>query len=216
MSKLITLTQPESAAAEAYRTLRTNLLFINPSKPPQVLLLTTPGATGEVTEKSLAAANLAVAFAQAGRKTLLLDCDLRHPQQHSLWNIANDVGIAAALTQPNQSAYQSVGVTQLQVLPAGPRTANPADLFSSPQMAAFLQLARQQADIIIIDAPPILAVTDAILLGGQVDGVLLTLTASKSQRTQAQRAYDVLNKAQLSILGAVLTNAPNDGAMLKY
>lgn len=166
--------------------------------------------------KSLAAANLAVAFAQAGPRRSCLIATYATLNSTACGTLLTMSALPLHSHNPINSV-ESVGVTQLQVLPAGPRTANPADLFSSPQMAAFLQLARQQADIIIIDAPPILAVTDAILLGGQVDGLSLTLTASKSQRTQAQRAYDVLNKAQcIRILGVYLTNAPNDGAMLKY
>lgn len=209
---LITLTEPRSAAAEAYRTLRTNLMFSSADRPVTAFVVT---AASGVDNKSVTAANLAVTFAQAGNKTILVDADLRRPQQHELWGVDNARGLStmmiddAALSNPPLVAS---GVDHLSLLPAGPQPANPADLLSGQRMSDILGLLRARANYVIFDAPPVLAVTDATLLGAKTDGVLLVVRAGKTRRDHTEKARMALQRVNVRVLGAVLTNAKRENA----
>jgi capsular exopolysaccharide synthesis family protein len=211
---LITLTDPQSTAAEAFRTLRTNLMFSSLEHPLTTLLATSPAPDDE---KSLTLANLAVSMAQGGRKTILVDCDLRRPTQHTLFGVAAQPGFTEALLSDNPApALVSVGVENLSLLPAGSTPPNPADLLGSRRLQSLIATLQSQADIVLFDAPPLLAVSDAALLATKVDGVLLVVGAGKTQRDHAQRAKELLEKIHVRVVGAVLTNASGDGRMNKY
>ena len=213
---LITLTDPRAPAAEAYRTLRTNLMFYSLDKPVRALVVTSP-AQGE--GKSTALANLAVTLAQGGHETIIVDCDLRKPTQHELWGLENKRGLTtmllddAALSDP---PLQSVGVDHLHALTSGPLPPNPADVIGSRRMDDVIAALKDRADYVLFDAPPTLAVTDAALLGLKVDGVLLTLRAGSSRRDHAARAKEELERVKVPIIGAVLINAPRDSAIGSY
>ena len=213
-SSLITLSDPRSTAAEAFRTLRANLMFAGLERPLTTLLVTSPAPEDE---KSLTLANLAVSMAQGGRKTILVDCDLRRSAQHTLFGVAAQSGLTDALLNENAApALVSVGVENLSLLPAGSTPPNPADLLGSRRLQSLISTLQSQADIVLFDAPPLLAVSDAALLASKVDGVLLVVGAGRTQRDHAQRAKELLEKIHARVVGAVLTNATGDGKVNKY
>ena len=213
-SQLVTLTDPRSPVAEAFRTLRTNLIFSSLDHPLTTLLVTS--ATPE-DEKSLTLANLAVTMAQGGRKTILVDCDLRRPRQHEIFGVAAQPGLTELILEGGAApALAATGVEDLHILPAGALPPNPADLLSSRRMEAAIATLKARADIVLFDAPPVLAVTDAALLASKLDGVLLVVSAGQTKREHAQRAKELLEKIHVHIAGAVLTNATVDRSMSKY
>lgn len=202
---LITLREPASAAAEAYRTLRTNILFSSLDKPIHTLLITSAEPTPE---KSLTAANLAVTMAQAEQRVLLVDCDLRQPMLHTIFGLANDQGLTSAiLDQEAPLAIQPTEVPGLSLLPSGPLPPRPADLLGSRRMEGLLHRLRQAADIVIFDTPPVQNVTDALVLSTRVDGVLLVVQAGHSRRDRVREARQKLEKVKANLLGVVLSNA---------
>ncbi len=215
-ANLITLTDPRSVAAEAYRTLRTNLMFYSVDHPVNTLVITSP-LPGE--GKSVALANLAVTLAQGGHETILVDCDLRKPAMHELWKLDNERGVTsmmlkkAALENP---PLQAVDVEHLHVLTSGPLPPNPADMLGSRRMDDIIALLKKKAEYVLFDVPPVLAVTDAALLGVKVDGVLLLLRAGSSRRDHALRAKEELERVNVPLLGSLLVNAPHDSAVGDY
>ncbi len=211
---LITLTDPRSPLSEAYRTLRTNLSFFSLDNPIQILILTSAAADES---KSMTIANLAVTMAQGGRKTILVDCDLRRPSLHTLFNLNQEPGFTnMVLDKTTEPILQETGIEHLWLLPAGPQPPNPADLLGSKMVDQIIEKLTEKADIILFDAPPVVAVTDAAVLGAKVDGVLLVINAGKTRRDHAERAKDTLEKARVRIVGATLTNAPRDSAVGGY
>ncbi|MAS35719.1 MAG: capsular biosynthesis protein [Anaerolineaceae bacterium] len=213
---LITLAEPRSAAAEAYRALRTNLMFSSVEKPISTLLVTSPA---ESEGKSTVLANLAVTFAQGGHKTILVDGDLRKPSQHALWGIANDSGLTTMMLQDtalSSPPLVDVGVENLQVLPAGPLPPVPADIIGSQRMTDVIGVLKARASYILFDSPPVLAVTDAALLGSRLDGVLLVVRSGHTRREHTARAKEALERVHARILGAVLSNAPRENSAVKY
>ena len=213
---LVTLVNPRSPAAEAFRTLRTNLTFSGLEKPLTTLLVTSASSD---TDKSSVIANLAVTFAQGGRKTLLVDCDLHRPAQHMLWALPNDRGLSSFVLEggdPDQHGLAAVGVDDLFLLPSGPLPPIPADLISSKKMDIAIADLKSRADIVLFDAPPVVAVTDAALLATRLDGVLLVISAGHTRREHAARAKELLDKIKVRIVGTVLTNARVDSSMKGY
>jgi non-specific protein-tyrosine kinase len=187
---LITLTDPRSPVSEAYRTLRTNLSFYSLDNPIRTLVVTSP-ATGE--GKSTTVANLAVTMAQSGRRTILVDCDLRRPSLHTLFNLSSEPGLTNMVLDETEAPLQKTGVENLWLLASGPKPPNPADLLGTQKVDKVIEQLIAQADIVLFDAPPVIAVTDAAVLGAKVDGVLLVIQA-----------------------GATLTNAPKDSSFGGY
>ncbi len=213
---LITLTDPRAPASEAYRSLRTNLLFSTVDDPVHALVLTSP--TPNV-GKSTAAANLAVTLAQGGRSTILVDCDLRRPQQHEIWGVTNERGLTTMMLQAGAIAeppFQDVGIENLSLLTSGQLPPNPADLLGSRKMDEVIGVLKARAEIVLFDAPPALAVSDAVILGSKVDGVMLVMRAGHSRRDHAIRTRDLLAQVNVRLLGSVLTNAPRDAAVGGY
>jgi non-specific protein-tyrosine kinase len=213
---LITLTHPRSPAAEAYRTLRTNLMFSSLDKPIRAVAITSP-VPGE--GKSVALANLAVTLAQSGHDTIIVDGDLRKPTQHELWGLNNAQGLTTMLLNDAElanPALQAVGLDHLRVLTSGPLPPNPADVLVSRRMDQAIAALKEKADYVLFDVPPALAVTDAALLGLKVDGLLLVLRAGTSRRDYAARAKEELERVKVPIIGTVLINAPRDSATGDY
>lgn len=214
--QLITLTDPRSPVAEAYRTLRTNLMFAGLDRPLEVLVVTSPAPEAE---KSVAAANLAVAMAQGERRTILVDADLRRPQLHELFGVSNGRGLTTMFVEPEAMANPplvEVGVENLWLLPSGPLPPNPADLLGSRRMDEVLAALRARADFLIFDAPPVVAVTDAAVLGRKADGLLLVMTAGRTRRDHALAAREILERAHVRLVGVVLTNVPASAARQYY
>lgn len=204
--RLITHLSPRSAVSEAYRTLRTNIQFGASDRDVKTIMVTSAGP-GE--GKSTTIANLAIAFAQAGHKSLLIDADLRWPVQHKVFGLDQRRGLSAVLVDKVEvaEAIQSVAaVPGLQVLPSGPLPPNPAEILGSKQWRGLLHELRESFDYVLIDAPPVIAVADASILAPQTDGVLLVLDAGSVPRQAAQVAKDQLDKVSARFLGAVLNN----------
>ncbi|MEM7131350.1 MAG: CpsD/CapB family tyrosine-protein kinase [Chloroflexota bacterium] len=214
MSKLITITDSRSPAAEAYQSLRTNIEFAGLDQPLQSLLVTCADTN---TNKSQALANLAVVMAGAGDKVIVVDGDLRRPQQHEIFDLHNQEGLTSWL-QGNSSAppIQSTAIEGLRVLPAGPSHPNPVALLSAKRLSEALAELSQQTDYLLCDSPPLLAVTDAALWASKVDGTILLLNAGGTKRDQAQQAKAVLAKVRARIIGAVLLNSEEDVNSLRY
>ncbi len=210
MTNLITLTDPRSPAAEAFQSLRTNIQFSSLDHPLHTLLLT--AADGE-TDKSTALANLAVVMAQTGDRVIVVDGDLRRPRQHDIFNVSNQQGLTSWLAGDGPPPLQKSGVEGLRVLPAGPSVSNPVGLLSGKRLPQALTELSEEADYVLIDAPPVLAVTDAALWASLVDGVVLLVNAGGTKRDEAQRAKSVLEKVQANLVGAVLLNAERSSAM---
>ncbi len=213
---LTLFTDPRSAAAEAYRTLRTNLIYSSAAHPIHTLVVTSAaGADG----KSELVANLALAFAQGGHTTILVDADLRKPTQHELWGISNERGLTsmmlddAALSNP---PLMATGIEKLQILPAGPLPPNPADLLSSQRMDSIIGVMKARASFILFDVAPVLAASDAAALGTKVDAALLVVRAGNSQRSHVTRAKESLERVHVRLLGAVLSNAPRESDSVRY
>ena len=211
---LITITSPRSPVSEAYRRLRTNLEFARLDKPLRTLLVTSAGPDEG---KSTTLANLAVSIAQAGRRVILVDSDLRHPQLHEIFDLDNQEGLTTFARQESEDiSLRESGVNGLRLLTAGPLPGIPVDLIASPGMEALIAALRQQADIVLFDAPPVVTVTDAAVLASKVDGVLLVVNAVRTRREYAQRAQALLEKVHARLVGVVLTNVPHDTALDEY
>jgi len=211
---LITLTDPRSPVSEAYRKLRTNLSFYSLDNPIQTLVVTSP-AMGE--GKSTTIANLAVTMAQSGRRTILVDCDLRRPSLHTIFNLTPEPGFTdMILSEENEPHLQKTSIENLALLASGTKPPNPADLLGTRKVDEAIARLIEKSDIVLFDAPPVIAVTDAAVLGAKVDGVLLVLSAGKTRREHAERAKETLEKAHVRIVGATLTNAPKDSALGDY
>ncbi len=213
---LVTLTDPRSPAAEAYRALRTNLMFSSVDRPLHTLLVTSPAPDEG---KSTALANLAVTLAQGGRTTILVDCDLRRPAQPGIWELSNERGLTTMMLDsdgPAEPPLQSVGIENLSILLSGPSPTSPADLLGSRKMDAVIETLKSRAEIVLFDAPPVLAVTDAALLGLKLDGVLLVMTAGHTRRDHAEQAKELLQKVHLHIVGVLLNDAPAGSGAGKY
>jgi capsular exopolysaccharide synthesis family protein len=211
---LITLTDPRSPISEAYRTLRTNLSFSSLDEPIRTLVVTS-AAPDE--GKSTTVANLAVTMAQGGKKTILVDCDLRRPTLHEIFNLPVEPGLTNLLLEEgDQQIVHDTEVEGLQVLTSGPLPPNPADLLGSQKIDQIISQLASSADIVLFDAPPVIAVTDATVLGSKVNGVLLVINAGKTRREHAARARELLDRAKVRIIGAALTNAPKDSSIGGY
>lgn len=215
-TKLITLTDPRSNAAEAYRTLRTNLMFSSVDKAIHTLLVT---SAADSDGKSALLANLAVAFAQGGNKTIIVDTDLRKPSQHEIWGISNERGLTTMMLEDASLAAPPLcnsDVPNLQILPSGPLPPSAADVLSSQRMTEIIGVLKARANYVLFDSPPVLAATDAALLGSKLDGALLVIRAGHTRRDHAARARQTLERVHVRLVGAVLSNAPRENAGSYY
>lgn len=204
---LITLTQPTSAAAEAYRSLRTNLMFSSLDQPIRTLLVTSAAASDD---KAEAVANLAVILAQGGNKTILVDSDLRQPHQHIIWG-SDAPGLSDMMQDEGLMASPPLVATtvpNLELLTAGRHPMNPADVLSSRRMTDIISVLKARAAYVLFDSPPVLAATDAALLGIKLDGALLVICHGKTRRDDVLRAKAALEQVHARLIGAVLTHSP--------
>jgi capsular exopolysaccharide synthesis family protein len=212
--RLVTLSEPRSPMAEAFRTLRTNVMLSGLDKPLTTLLVTSPAPEEG---KSTTLANLAVTMAQGGRTTILVDCDLRRPHQHDIFGVPLAPGLSDAIVNKiDEPALVPTEVEGLSLLPAGELPASPADLLGSRRMEALIENLRGRADFVLFDAPPVIAVTDAALLASRLDGVLLVVSAGQTRREHALQAKALLQKINVRIVGTVLTNAAVDRRLQSY
>ena len=205
MRYLIAKLNPRSPITEQYRTVRTNLQFSSVDQDLQTMLLTSAGP-GE--GKSMTSANLAVVYAQQGKKVLLIDADLRKPTIHYTFRLDNLRGLSNALVG-NMSLQEIVSpsdVGNLDLISCGPIPPNPSELLGSKRMKELVREARQAYDIIIFDTPPVLAVTDAQILANLCDGVVLVVRSKKTEFDAADKAIELLQSANAKILGTILND----------
>jgi capsular exopolysaccharide synthesis family protein len=206
--KLVTVHQPRSPVAEAYRMLRTNLQFSSVDKPLRTLLITS-AVPGE--GKSVTAANTAVIMAQSGKQVLLVDADLRRPSVHALFQVDDKVGLTTALLEDEadlSSLLQTTDVPRLRVMATGPLPPDPSELLNSQHMTSLIESLLQEVDIVVFDTPPAVAVTDASVLAAKVDGVLLVIDCGHTRRGEARHSKEVLDAVGARVLGAVFNRAP--------
>jgi capsular exopolysaccharide synthesis family protein len=202
--RLATLLYPRGPAAEAYRTLRTNLEFASVDEPVKTLLVTSSiPSEGKTTTSG----NLAVAFAQAGRSVILVDADLRKPGIHKLFDLPNVSGLTSLLRSDDvgiDDVAQATEEERLRVVATGPLPPNPAELLGSHRMQTILERLVGAADLVIVDSPPLQAVADAAILASITDGTLLVIDAGRTRRAAAGRGREALAKSGARILGAAL------------
>lgn len=200
---LITVTQPKSPIAEQYRTIRTNIEFMAVDKEIQVMLIT---SATQSEGKSTTSSNLAVAYAQQGKKVLIIDTDMRRPTVHYTFKVANGLGLSSLLTRQAEleKAIMPTKVDNLSILTAGPIPPNPAELLSSRAMENLILELREKYDVIILDAPPLLQVADSRITSKLTDGVVLVVGCTTSDRQRVLKAKEQLELAEAKILGVVL------------
>ncbi len=197
--------QPKSSVAECCRAIRTNLLFMSPDKPFKTLVVT---SSGPQEGKSTTCIFLGVAMAQSGNRVLLLDTDMRRPRLHKAFGVPNDVGISSLVVGEGtlDKAVKSTEVPNLFVLPCGPIPPNPAELLHTQAFADLLKAAGERFDRIVLDSPPLNAVSDSAVLATRADGVVLVLRAGKTNREAARRALRSLADVQAQMYGAILND----------
>lgn len=192
---------------EAYKSLRTNVLFSLAGENENNVIIVTSAMQSE--GKSTTATNLAITFAQNDKRVLLVDCDMRRPKLGRLLGQSAELGLSDILLEPERcaEAISSTPEKNLKVLLAGAIPPNPSELLSSRRMKTFLEAMKKQFDLIILDAPPINVVTDAMVLCPESDGVLFVVRAGQSERGAVVRAVDLLEHANAKLLGFVLNGA---------
>jgi capsular exopolysaccharide synthesis family protein len=213
-AQLVSVAEPESPNAEAYRTLGAGVEILirrlerssgNGDKRAPTLLIVSP-LQGE--GKTTTAANLGVELSQAGTRVLLISADLRNPRLHAFFEIPNDRGLSSMLTGDRNGwpSFLAAEPGGLSVMPSGPAIARPAEALQSGKMRSLLEEARDQADLILIDAPPLLPVADSLVLASYVDGVLLVVDGQRTRRAALVQARGALDQIGARVLGVVLNN----------
>jgi capsular exopolysaccharide synthesis family protein len=206
---------PKSAAAEAARAIRTNLLLTSPDRPYKTLLVTSPSpAEG----KTMVAASVAIAMSQAGQRVCLVDCDLRRPRVHSVFGSPIGPGVTVAMLDPSRldDAIIQTSAPNLSVLPAGPTPPNPADLMHSEAFGRLLEALQSRFDRIVIDSPPAGVVTDSVVLSTRVDATLLVVRARRTRRDSARRALRALTDVGGTVPGFIMNAVVTSGDSYSY
>ncbi len=201
---LVTVEKPDGVASEAYRSLRTSLLYSLVDNPPRVITLTSPGPREG---KSTTCSNLGVVLAQAGKKTLVMDCDFRKPVIHRIFELRNIRGVVDVIA--GEYSTEEVchhPVENLSVMTVGPVPPNPAELLGSERFAELLARMRGEFDYALIDAPPVQLVSDPAIIAAQTDGVLLVLDAQNTRKGSLRRSMRNLESVGATVLGTVMNN----------
>ena len=195
--------KPRSLLAEGYRSIRTNIDFLRRNRRIQVILITSP-RSGD--GKSTSASNFAISLAQTGRKVLLIDGDLRKPSQHRIHNVSNTLGMTDLLT--DRFSYSDVvkktSVATLDLITAGDELPNPAELLTSSRLQELIESLRTLYDFVVVDSPPILAVTDPAILSAVTDGVILIVRANTLRHHEAEETLERINSLGTNLLGMVV------------
>jgi capsular exopolysaccharide synthesis family protein len=205
---LVAYHRPGSGIAEAYRNIRTALLMGTPHRVVQI----TSANPGD--GKTTLSANLAVAIARSGKRCLLLDCDFRRPRVHQLFGLANTVGTSSIVNDGVEpaDAIQPGPLDTLDILTTGPRVDNPAELLLTPRFSELLALMRERYDIVIVDTPPVLAVSDPSAVATMTDGTILVMRMSRYARPLAGRVKETLALVGGKLLGVVVNGTGDHGS----
>ena len=207
-SSIVTAANSRSPAKDAYGGLRLALSSVLSDHSMNLLLVSSPG---QGDGKSMVAANLCVELAEVGQSVILVDADLNRPRQQHLFKLPNQTGLTSALLGRErniQSLLHQTSVQRLWVLTSGPLPPNPGQILSSQRMHELLAILQNQADIVVLDTPPLTATVDASILASMADGVLLVIAAGRTKRAMARRAVKILHQINANILGVVLNNVP--------
>ncbi|MBF0120528.1 MAG: polysaccharide biosynthesis tyrosine autokinase, partial [Desulfobacterales bacterium] len=201
--ELITFHSPKSTASEAYRGIRTGILFSSAGSEPRVILVS---SAGPQEGKTLTSTNLAITMAQSGNKVVIIDCDLRRPKVHKMFNLSRDIGMTNVLVGNKKidEVVLQTGIPNLSMIPSGPIPPNPSEILGSNRMKDILELLKEKFDKVIVDTPPITAVTDAVILSKAVDGVVLVVRANDTIREIAKNGVDQILSVGGHLLGAIL------------
>ncbi|MGL5766578.1 MAG: CpsD/CapB family tyrosine-protein kinase [Sarcina sp.] len=196
--------EPKSIAAEAYRTLRTNIQYSSYDSKLQVLVVT---SSNPQEGKSITAGNLALSFAQDGKKVLLMDCDLRRPTLHKKFSVSNEIGLGEVLVDDKKiPEVKHIINENLDLLTSGKLPPNPSEMLGSQSMKLLLEQVREHYDYAILDTAPVLAVTDSQVLATRADGVILVVEANKTKREHLQQTKENLEKVGANIIGSILNS----------
>jgi protein-tyrosine kinase len=217
-AKLVAFTNPGSPLSEAYRTLRTNIQFSGIDHRIQTLMAAS-AQSGD--GKSTSISNLAITYAQEGKKVLLIDADLRKPSLHHMFMLSNRVGLTNLLinVQPWKTAISVTHIPNLSVITAGAIPPNPSEILSSQRMKTLLLELREHFDVILFDTPPILAVTDGLIVSSMCDGVFIVINSGKTKHALARKVLQNLEHAKARVLGLVINNIKrksSDGYYYNY
>jgi capsular exopolysaccharide synthesis family protein len=207
---------PTSPPAEAYRSLRTAIQFLGLERDIKTLLFSSPSPSEG---KTTTLANMATTMANAGQSVVMVGCDLRRPRIHQFFGLSNQTGFTSVLlgTATLEEALQAVpGIPGLYLLGSGPTPPNPSELLSDPRCKALLDQLSARADMVLIDSPPVLPVTDAAVLATQVDGVVLVTSAGVSSRKDVSRAIEVLGRVSAPLVGVILNKASEGDSYTYY
>jgi capsular exopolysaccharide synthesis family protein len=200
---------PNSRLAESYRSIRTALLLSSADQPMKTIIVTS-AVPGE--GKTVSVANLGITLAQSGKTVLIVDADLRKPRQHRVFNVKNTFGLTSYLTDSIElrKVVKTTAVPNLCLINAGPVPPNPAELLGSEKMAAFIELLRDKCDYILFDMPPMLEISDALILGARVDGMILVIHGDKTSREALRKAREKLDLLKVRTLGVIINNVNVD------
>ncbi len=213
--ELITYDQPRAFISESFRTLRANLQFMGVGEDIKSVMLA-GGTVGEGT--SFLTANLGITFAQTGKRVIVIDCDLRKPQQHLIFNVDNQLGLTSVLSgfKELDKVIKTIPMAGLKILTAGPFPANPAELLGSQEMNNLIADLKDRVDVILLDTPPLTMVSDAAVLSKAVDSVLLVVRSRVSSRNSVVKTMELLTNAKARVLGAALNCARMDERNVDY
>jgi len=213
--ELITYNQPRAFIAESFRTLRANLQFMGVGENIRSVLLA-GGTVGEGT--SFITANLGIIFAQTGQRVIIVDCDLRKPLQHLIFNLDNQLGLTSVLSgfkKPDE-VIKTIPMAGVKILTAGPLPFNPTELLGSQNMSNLIADLKDRVDVILLDTPPLTMVADAAVLSKGADSVLLVVRSRVASRNSVVKTMELLTNAKARVLGAVLNCARLDESKEEY
>ncbi|MFX3623770.1 MAG: CpsD/CapB family tyrosine-protein kinase [Ectobacillus sp.] len=201
--QLITKTEPKSPISEQYRNVRTNIQFAAVDQEMRSIVVT---SSNPAEGKTTTTANLAVVFAQQGKRVLLIDADMRKPALHTMFRTENMIGLTSVLSKQQKlgNCIKETDVPNLDFLPSGAIPPNPAELLGSNMMDQLLEEAYRHYDLVIIDTPPVLAVTDAQVLANKCDGIVFVVRSGKTEKEAALKVKGLLQNAKGKLLGVLL------------
>jgi capsular exopolysaccharide synthesis family protein len=215
--RLITYEDPKSPISESYRSLRTNITYASTADNKIKSLLISSSQPGE--GKSTTTANLAIAFAQLRKKTLLVDADLRKPVQHNVFGHPRGPGLSEYLIGDVidlESIIHPTKVENLSILTAGGLAPNPSELLGSDAMSKLIDQLEKEYDMVLFDSPPIVAVTDASMISGELDAIAMVVKAGQTERSAVDRALDTISNVRAPLIGAILNGASQESLGGKY
>jgi capsular exopolysaccharide synthesis family protein len=212
--RLVTTLDPASTASEAYRGLRTSLFYAVVDTPPKVIVVTSPR---HMEGKSTTCANLGIALAQADKKTLVMDCDLRRPTMHKIFSIRNLHGVVNVVAGEYElPEVWHEPLAGLKVATTGPLPPNPVELLDSERFAELVDRMRQTFDYVLIDAPPTELVSDPAIVAAKGDGALLVVDAQNTRKGSVRRAVRTLETVGAKVIGTVMNNVKVSGSKYSY